>query len=367
MQVTEFVKIRSLNTSVYKIPTEHPESDGTLKWNSCTLILVEIEGGGKKGLGYSYGNEAIGYYVEKVLKEIVIDSKIMDIPAIWNSMTAAVRNDGNSGIAAMAIAAVDNALWDLKGKILGIPLATLLGMRRAAMPVYASGGFTSYSIDRLQKQVEEWVEMGFDKIKIKIGREPEKDVERVKAARAAMGKEGQLFVDANGAYNAKQAIEKGWQFIEFGVTWFEEPVPSSDFIGLQFIRKRMPPTIKVAAGEYGYTLPYYERMLDAGAVDVLQADATRCGGISGFLKAADMAFIYQNLFSSHCAPAIHLHAALTVDSFYSAEYFYDHYRIEELLFEGVQKPKDGLLYPDLERPGCGLELKKADAAEYKIY
>ncbi len=366
MQVIEFIKVKSLATSVYKIPTDYPESDGTFTWNSTTLILVEIEGGGKKGLGYSYGNEATGYYIEKVLKKVVIDSKIMDIPAVWNAMLAAVRNDGNSGIAAMAVSAVDNALWDLKAKVLGVSLALLLGMRREAMPVYASGGFTSYPIDKLQQQLSGWAEMGFDKIKIKIGREPEKDIVRVKAAREAIGKDAQLFVDANGAYNAKQAMEKGWQFIEFGVTWFEEPVPSSDLIGMQFIRRRMPPTIRVAAGEYGYSQSYFEWMLDAGAVDVLQADVTRCGGISGFLKTADLAFVHQTPFSAHCAPSMHLHAALSVDSFYAGEYFYDHYRIEELLFEGVQKPKDGLIYPDLDRPGIGLELKEADAAEYKI-
>src|SRR5690625_4565457 len=284
MQVVEFVKISALKTSVYKFPTSYPESDGTFKWDSTTLVLVEIEGGGRKGLGYSYGNEATGHYVESTLKKVVLNAKAMNIPAIWNAMQTAVRNDGNCGIAAMAVAAVDNALWDLKAKILGMPLALLLGMRRSAMPVYASGGFTSYPIDKLQNQLAEWAGMGFKNIKMKIGRHPEKDVARVKAAREAIGKAPRLFVDANGAYNAKQALEKAWQFIEFGVSWFEEPVPSGDFIGLQFIRKRMPPTIKVAAGEYGYNQPYFERMLNAGAVDVLQADATRCGGISGFLK-----------------------------------------------------------------------------------
>src|SRR5699024_9616218 len=132
-------------------------------------------------------------------------------------------------------------------------------------------------------------------------------------------------------------------------------------IGLQFIRKKMPPTIKVAAGEYGYNQPYFERMMDADAVDVLQADATRCGGISGFLKAANIGFVYQSLFSAHCAPAVHLHVGTSVNFFHSAEYFYDHYRIEEMFFDGVQKPEKGLIYPDLTRPGIGLEFKAADA------
>jgi L-alanine-DL-glutamate epimerase-like enolase superfamily enzyme len=238
-------------------------------------------------------------------------------------------------------------------------------MKRQSMPIYGSGGFTSYPLDKLQSQLSGWVEKGIKQVKMKIGREPEKDVSRVKAARESIGKETQLFVDANGAYDAKQAIDKAWKFSDYGVSWFEEPVPSSDLKGLHFIRNHVPPAIKIAAGEYGYNQPYFEDMLDANAVDVLQADATRCGGISGFLKVADVCYAHQLLFSSHCAPAQHLHAALAVPEFYSAEYFHDHVRIEEMLFDGVKPPKDGALYPDLSRIGIGLIFKHKDAEKYK--
>ncbi len=361
----ESEKIKSLKASAYKIPTDYPESDGTIKWDSTTLILVEIKGAGKTGLGYSYANEATAFYIERKLKNLVLDADIMDIPAVWQAMTSAVRNDGNCGIAAMAISAIDNALWDLKAKVLELPLSLLLGLRRPAMPIYGSGGFTSYPLKKLQGQLGKWTENGIRQVKMKIGREPEKDISRVKAARAAIGASAQLFVDANGAYDAKQSIAKAWEFIESGVSWFEEPVPSEDLNGLRFIRKKMPPDVKVAAGEYGYTVPYFEQMMATGSIDVLQADATRCGGISGFLKAADICFAHQLLFSSHCAPSLHLHAALSVPNFYTAEYFYDHVRIEEMLFDGVQKPINGLLYPDLSRPGIGLEFKYKDAKKYK--
>lgn len=357
--------ITSLKTSAYKIPTDYPESDGTIQWESTTMILVEVKAADKSGIGYSYANEATAFFIERSLKEIVLKADALNIPSIWHSMLSSVRNDGNCGIATMAIAAVDNALWDLKAKIFDIPLAILLGIKRQAMPVYGSGGFTSYPLDKLQTQLSGWVEKGIKQVKMKIGRNPEKDVSRVKAAREAIGKEAQLFVDANGAYNVKQAIEKAVQFSNQGVTWFEEPVPSSDLQGLHFIRDHVPPAIKIAAGEYGYNQPYFEQMLDAEAVDVLQADTTRCGGISGFLKAADVCYAHQLLFSSHCAPAQHLHAALAVPSFYSAEYFHDHVRIEEMFFDGVQPPKDGALYPDLSRPGIGLIFKHKDAEKYK--
>ncbi len=361
----ESEKIKSLKASAYIIPTDYPESDGTIKWDRTTLILVEIKGGGKSGIGYSYANEATAFYIEHKLKEIVLGVDIMDVPATWQAMITAVRNDGNCGIAAMAISAIDCALWDLKAKILELPLSLLLGLRRPAMPVYGSGGFTSYPLKKLQVQLNNWAKSGIEQVKMKIGREPEKDASRVKAAREAIGENTQLFVDANGAYDAKQSIAKAWDFMESGVSWFEEPVPSDDLTGLRFIRKKMPPQVKVAAGEYGYNIPYFEQMLATRSIDVLQADATRCGGISGFLKAADVCFAHQLLFSSHCAPSLHLHAALSVPNFYTAEYFYDHVRIEDMLFDGVQKPINGLLYPDLSRPGIGLEFKYKDAKKYK--
>ncbi len=266
----------------------------------------------------------------------------------------------------MAISAIDNALWDLKAKILNLPLASLLGKVRDDFQIYGSGGFTSYSIGRLQKQLGGWAEKGITQVKMKIGREPDKDVERVKQAREAIGKHCALFVDANGAYTAKQALEKANQFAEFGVAWFEEPRPSSDLKGLHLIRDNAPAGMNIAAGEYGYNLPYFEQMLDAGAVDVLQADATRCGGISTFLKAGHACEAHQLPFSSHCAPSLHLHPGLSLPSFFTAEYFYDHVRIENMLFDGVSQPVNGALHADMSRPGLGLEFKYNDAEKYKV-
>lgn len=360
------VLIKKIEVSAYTIPTDFPESDGTIEWNSTTMILVELDAGGKVGIGYSYTDSSAAYFIEKQLKGIVVGENVLDIPVILTKMVQSVRNIGNCGVIAMAISAIDNAMWDVKAKILNLPLALLLGRVRDAFPIYGSGGFTSYSVKQLQKQLSGWAEIGIKQVKMKIGRDPEKDVFRVKKAREAIGKNVALFVDANGAYSTKQAIKMAEQFANFGVSWFEEPRPSSDLKGLSFIRQHTPPNMNVAAGEYGYSLPYFEQMIAAQSVDVLQADATRCGGISTFLKVGHNCESHQLPFSSHCAPSAHLHAGLSLFSFFTAEYFYDHVRIENMLFDGVVKPVNGALYPDLSRPGLGLEFKHMDAQKYKL-
>lgn len=363
----ERINIKNVKVSAYTVPTDAPESDGTIEWNSTTLVLVEINAGGKEGIGYSYTDVSSAFFIEKNLVDIVVGKNAMDIPFILQSMIHSVRNAGNYGIVSMAISAVDNALWDLKAKILNLPLVSLLGKVRDKSQIYGSGGFTSYSIDRLQKQLGGWADEGITQVKMKIGSDPAKDVERVKKAREAIGKDCALFVDANGAYTVRQALEKAYQFEKLGVSWFEEPRPSSDLKGLNFIREHAPAGMNIAAGEYGYYLSYFEQMLHAGAVDVLQADATRCGGISTFLKAGHICEAHQLPFSSHCAPALHLHAGLSLSSFFTGEYFYDHVRIENMLFDGVAQPVNGALHADLNRPGIGLEFKTKDAGKYKVF
>jgi L-alanine-DL-glutamate epimerase-like enolase superfamily enzyme len=360
------VPVDSIKVSAYTIPTDAPEADGTIEWNSTTMVLVEIEGGGKKGIGYTYAHRSAAEVIDRTLKGLVVGKNIFNIAGITSLMTRAVRNNGNCGIAMMAVSAVDNALWDLKARILELPLALLLGMAREKMLLYGSGGFTTYSNEQLEKQFGAWADGGIGFFKMKIGAHIKDDLERVKNARECIGSNASLFVDANGGYTAKQAIEMASQFDSYHVSWFEEPVPSDDLEGLHFIRMHAPAAMNIAAGEYGYNLPYFQAMLRAGAVDILQGDATRCGGISGFLKAGYLCEAYQLPYSSHCAPAQHLHAALALPSFYISEYFYDHARIEAIFFDGVSKPVDGMLQPDLTRPGIGLALKEADVKKYRV-
>ena len=356
--------LRAPSVSVYTVPTDTPESDGTFEWRSTTLVVVELEAGGQHGIGYTYADKATGMFVREILADVIEDRDAMDIPGTWNAMNVAVRNLGRRGVAAMAISAVDNALWDLKAKLLAVPLLKLLGAARNAIRIYGSGGFTSYGNAQLKRQLSGWVEQGIGMVKMKIGRVPANDPERVRAARAAIGKHAQLFVDANGAYARKQALHLAEEFAECNVRWFEEPVSSDDLAGLRLLRNRAPACMDIAAGEYGYDGGYFRRMLAAGAVDVLQADATRCGGITGYLHAAALCEAFEVPLSAHCAPTLHMHVSCATRATRHIEYFHDHVRIEHLLFEGVPEPVDGCLRPDVERPGAGFSLKRLDAQRF---
>ncbi|HWJ27554.1 MAG TPA: enolase C-terminal domain-like protein [Flavisolibacter sp.] len=364
--LTERVVIEEVQVSAYLIPTDAPEADGTINWSSTTLVLVELTAGGQVVICYTYGNAVIAEFIYKDLKKLIQGADALHNNRITNDLIRHIRNEGTCGIAMMAVSAVDNALWDLKAKIFETPLCLLLGSVIDGMEVYGSGGFTSYTSQQLEQQLSGWADEGIKSVKMKIGTHPEKDPDRVKQARKAIGESNALFVDANGAYSVKQAIHMAEEFNEYGVSWFEEPVPSDDLNGLCFIRNHVPGNIRITAGEYGYHGPYFESMLRAGAVDVFQADATRCGGITGFLKAGILSEGHQVHFSSHCAPSIHLHAAITLNNFYIAEYFHDHVRIEKMLFDGICQPQDGIMYPDLSRPGLGIAFRQKDAEKYKI-
>lgn len=361
------VPIEGVRTSVFVVPTERPESDGTLSWDHTTLVLVRLLAGGEEGLGYTYASEAAARIVEGTLLDAVVGADAMAIPAVWNRMRRSIRNLAQPGVAFNAISAVDTALWDLKARLLGVPLVTLFGDARDEVPVYASGGFTSYDERELVTQLERWAEEGFRFVKMKVGRDPIQDIGRVRAARRAIGKHAALFVDANGAYSRKLALAQSRAFQDAGVTWFEEPVSSDDLPGLHFVRDRVPAGMDVAAGEYGYAPIYFHRMLEAGAVDVLQADATRCGGFTGFLLAAALVEARSMELSAHCAPALHAHVCASLRQIRHIEYFHDHVRIERLLFDGVPEARLGVLSPDRSRPGLGLTLRTRDAERFAAH
>jgi L-alanine-DL-glutamate epimerase-like enolase superfamily enzyme len=358
------VAIENIEASIYTVPTDFPESDGTLEWNSTTLVLVRAIGGGKAGLGYTYADHATATLIKDLLSEVVQGRDAMSPAACWTAMVERIRNLGRPGIVSMAISAVDSAIWDLKARLLDIALVSLLGQVRESVPIYGSGGFTSYSDTQLQTQLQDWVKQGISRVKMKIGRNVGADLARIRAARRAIGPETALFVDANGAYSRKEALRQSEQFADLNVSWFEEPVSSDDLEGLRLLRDRAPAQMEIAAGEYGYEVGYFRRMLDAGAVDVLQADATRCSGITGFLQVAALCEAYHLPLSAHTAPALHTHVGCAAMPLRHLEYFHDHVRIEQMFFDGIPMPNRGELRPDLSRPGMGIELKHADVQRF---
>jgi L-alanine-DL-glutamate epimerase-like enolase superfamily enzyme len=354
-----------LEVGAYTVPTDAPEADGTLAWDATTIVVVHAHAGGEWGLGYTYADVSTAKLVESKLAGVVRGADVMAPQAAWAGMVAQTRNLGRPGITSMAIAAVDVALWDLKARLLGLPLCALIGQARECIPVYGSGGFTSYSHSRLAEQLGGWAARGIPRVKMKVGSDPAADPERVRVAREAIGSSVQLFVDGNGAYSREQALELAHVFRrDADVSWFEEPVSSDDLEGLRMVRSRAPAGMEIAAGEYGYDLTYFRRMLEAESVDVLQADITRCAGVTELLRVDALCRARSMPLSLHCGPAIHLHPGLALEQLAHIEYFHDHVRIEELLFEGVSEPREGALHPDLDRPGIGLELKRGEAERY---
>ena len=356
MSTATQTRIENLDVSAHTIPTDEPESDGTLEWDSTTIVVVQAHAAGAVGLGYTYTHEAAAKLIEDKLAEAVRGRDAMDVAGASHAMSAALRNIGRPGLGFMALSAVDLALWDLKARLLEQPLVELLDAPHERIPVYGSGGFCSYSDERLREQLGGWVEQGIPRVKMKVGRDPDRDRERVEAAREAVGEDTELYVDSNGAYSRGEAVAWAHVYADgYGVRWLEEPVSSDDLEGLAIVRDESPDGIEIAAGEYGDLVPYFERM--APVVDCLQADVTRCGGITGLLDVAAVAEAHGRQLSGHCAPAISAHAFCAVGCVRHLEYFHDHVRIEHMLFDGVPEPVDGVLEPDRSRPGNGLELK----------
>lgn len=361
---SQCVPIKRIEASAYTVPTDMPESDGTLRWKSTTIVLVAASARDETGLGYTYADTATRYLIHDLLAKVIEGGDAMAVEANWEAMVRRTRNLGRPGIVSLAISAVDAALWDLKARLLSVPLVTLLGPVRKGIPIYGSGGFTSYTNDQLEAQLGGWAAAGIPRVKMKIGRDAAADRVRVQLARRAIGPHTELFVDANGAYQRKQALAQAENFIQSDVGWFEEPVSSDDLEGLRLIRDRAPSGMEIAAGEYGYDIGYFRRMLEAGAVDVLQADATRCGGITGFRQAAALCAAHHIELSAHTAPALHTHLCCACTPVRHLEYFHDHVRIERLFFDGIPNPVAGQLHPDLTRSGIGIELKGKDVARF---
>jgi L-alanine-DL-glutamate epimerase-like enolase superfamily enzyme len=360
--------IESVDAAVYTIPTDAPEGDGTLTWDSTIMTVVQARAGGTCGTGWTYGSAACAAVVTGKLAGVVQGRDPMDTGGAWEAMVRAVRNDGRPGAVGYALSAVDVALWDLKARLLGVSLPRLLGAVRADVPVYGSGGFTTYDDRQLHDQLAGWaLEQRIPRVKIKVGESwggaAGRDLERMAQARKVIGPETELFIDANGGYGRKQAIRIMAAAADLDVRWLEEPVSSDDLDGLREVRNSV--TADVTAGEYGYDLTYFRRMCAAGAVDCLQADVSRCGGITEWLRAAAVAASYGLQISGHCAPHLHAAVATAVPNLRHLEWFHDHVRIEGMFFDGALDPAGGTVRPDPDAPGLGLTWRAVDAERYR--
>lgn len=359
-------RVDRLEVGAFTVPTEAPESDGTLRWDATTIVVVEITAGSTLGIGYTYAAPAAAGIVADTLRDVVVGADPMATGAVWAAMVHSIRNQGRPGVVSSAISAVDIAMWDLKAKLLGLSVADTIGRTHDAVPIYGSGGFTSFTDDELAEQLSGWAAQGLGAVKMKVGRDAAADPHRVGVARSAVGDSVELYVDANGGYSRKQALALASEFADRGVRWLEEPVSSDDLDGLRLVRDRAPAGIDITAGEYGYDLPYFRNMLAAGAVDCLQADVTRCGGITAFLRVGALGDAECIDVSSHCAPQVSAHACAGLWHLRHLEYFADHIRLEAMLFDGVLEPSGGALWPDPGRPGLGIEFKGSNAERFQV-
>lgn len=356
--------IRELHLSSYRVPTPAPEADGTAQWEATELLVVEPVAGVQRGVGWSCcAAPAALEVIRGLLGDVVLGSDALDVTGTWAAMNRTVRNAGRPGLVSMAISAVDLALWDLKAKLLDQPLDRLLGRCRDKVPVYGSGGFVSLTDDELSEQLRTWTNVqGIEAVKIKVGQgwgsDPSRDLSRTKLTRELVGDDVQVMVDANGGYTPGQARRLGAAYDDLGVSWFEEPVSSDDLAGLAALRRTLRSDI--AAGEYTDGPSYAQQMCAAGAVDCLQIDVTRCGGITGWLQCAAIADSLHLQVSGHCVPALHIAPAMAVPNLRHVELFADHERLEPMLFDGVPGVTQGHLWA-ADRPGNGMAL--ADRAK----
>ncbi len=364
MTTTVATPVTAVRAGVYRFPTPTPEADGTFAWNATTAVTAEVEAGGRTGLGWTYSSPAAAALVEGELSGALRGHDAFDAPGAWAAMHRAGRNLGTRGLYAQALSAVDIALWDLKARLLETPLADLFGRVRDDVPVYGSGGFTTFDDAQLAAQVEDWQAAGCTAMKIKIGESwggnPERDVVRVSRLRELAGDDAELMVDANGGYAPGQARRIGAVLDELGVVWFEEPVSSDDVDDLRLLRGVL--RCDVAAGEY--VSDEREAVRLSPAVDCLQLDATRCGGYTGWLRCAAVAVAAGLQVSAHCAPSLHAPVAASLPQLRHVEWFADHGRLEPLLVDGAPPVTAGALHPG-RAPGHGMTLA-ADADRWRV-
>ena len=247
MKESVAARVSEVTAAAYTIPTDAPEADGTLSWNETTLVVAQAHCGAVVGTGWTYGSTACAAVITGLLAGRVEGRNAFDIAGTFDAMVKALRNVGRHGVGGQALSAVDVALWDLKARLLQLPLHHLIGAVRDAVPVYGSGGFTCYDEQHLRDQLTGWTqELRIPRVKIKIGESwgarVDRDLARMRQARDTIGDTVELYVDANGAYGRKQAVRVMADAADLDVRWFEEPVSSDDLDGLRSVRDAVAPT-----------------------------------------------------------------------------------------------------------------------------
>jgi L-alanine-DL-glutamate epimerase-like enolase superfamily enzyme len=349
------MKITALRTQVVHLPIDPPIVTailGSIRSADCVLTFLDTdEGLTGEGLVFSINNRRLSVIHDMVrsLAELVVGTD----PRLGGSLNARAWKElnflGYEGVSVIGLAAVDNALWDLRGKSAGLNIAHLIGACRASVPTYASGGlWLGSSIDALQNEASSFVDRGFRAMKTRVGpTDPVRMVERVRAVRDAIGPHIGLMVDANQQMSVKQAIRIGRMMEELNLTWFEEPVICHDHAGEAQIAAALDTPI--ASGETVYTHRGILQMLEARSADILMPDLQRMGGPTEFLKAGHLCEAFHIPCASHLFPEM----SLALLAGLPGGHYLEHMPwFESLYRERIELDADGnAIVPD--RPGWG--------------
>lgn len=364
------MKITSVESILLSIPLRRPVwiSGRAIPGREYTLVRITTDEG-VSGIGFVLGGVLVHQAVRDVLAPLVTGEDPFMIEALWQKMFDKTVLMGRRGAVLRGISIVDIALWDLKGKALGVPLYRLLGGYRDSVPVYVSTAYyqENQTPDDVARQAAEAVERGFRAVKMRVGGAAlREDIARVKAARRAIGDEIDLMVDANFGYNEHLlGIKAGLAFQDEGVRWLEEPTQPDNLRGSAAIAEAL--TMPVATGESESTRWAFLDIIERRAADILQPDVTVVGGVSEWMKVAALASAYRLPLAPHYVWDVHVHLAAATPSVIIQEYFE---RESDLVnFDDVMRnplrPENGVLKVP-EGPGLGAKLDEEAVQRFRI-
>jgi L-talarate/galactarate dehydratase len=363
------MKIVAIKSRLVRLPAEEPLAGGptptALGATRDFVTLVVRTDDGIEGIGYTFMGWAISGALKTAVEELaalIVGDDPLAIEAIHDKLRAAAGTAGPGGIFTLAVAAIDIALWDIKGKAAGLPVATLAGGFRAKAPVYASGALMrEFPLDHCVTAAARLVESGYTQIKTQLalpGRTSvRKEIERMREIRNAIGPDVELMADVNQRWDVRQALSIGSRIEEFGLYWLEDPVAADDYPGLAAVADGLKTPI--AAGEYVYGTVPFRHMFEARSVDIAMADVMRTGGITGWLKIAGMAEAFNLPIVSHLYPEVSVHLVCAVPNGLTIE----NMPWSNRLFQEIPRPVKGELAVP-QAPGLGLAFDEQACARY---
>ena len=358
------MKIERIETAYYRLPLEPMGDAGHGAIDTEELITLSLQAEGLTGHGYSYtigrGGRAVKALIDHDIAPLIEGRDATEIRSLWDLMWGRLLYVGRGGLASFAIAAVDVALWDLRGAREERPLYALIGAEPREIPAYGSGVDLPKPLDGLLAQTEGFMERGFPGVKVKIGRpEPGEDEERVRAVRELIGDEIDLMVDANMAWTTEEALERGRRLEEYGLYWYEEPTIPEDVAGHARLEREMD--VPIAVGESLHSPHEFRRYVEEGAAAVLQIDPVTNGGITASLEALRLADEAGLKTSSHYTDELSAHLLCASEN---PVYLEKHaFALDEYL-EEPQRVENGSVRPT-ETPGTGLRFDTERLAPFR--